>query len=533
MKRLIILFVLLISCPYFSKALNEWDINQIPDSLLKDANAVIRMFTTTYSRESIEKYSVKVDFVVSVMNENGYSNGVLFVNYDNNSQISDIRENIFDAKGNLTKSVKKKEFEDFAYNNDYTIYSDDRVKGYSPSNNYYPYTIQYSYTVEFKALNGFGAWLPQKWYNVSTEKAELIIETPSEFGLKHLEINGEFDFSESNTDNKLLYKWSVSNLKAIPHDRSAPDYLDIFPAVLLSPDQISYEGTTGDFSSWSNYGKWVYELTKDRQELPLSTVEKIKALTDNCASQKEKVKAVYKYMQDKTRYVNISLGIGGYQPAFASAVDENGYGDCKALSNYTKALLNGIGIESFYTEIGSGRSRKIKYPDFPSVNQTNHIILCVPLDNDTIWLECTSQNFPFGYIGGGNSDRYCLLISEEGGKLAKTPVYPTNRNTRHSSMNITLSANGSADFQFNSEFKNYLYEDLFYLINKSKEEQKKGLLKLLEGNDLQLSIFEMKDVSDNEAIASLHVGGENRKLCIENRESAICGTKLSFSKFFY
>ena len=52
----------------------------------------------------------------------------------------------------------------------------------------------------------------------------------------------------------------------------------------------------------------------------------------------EKAKIVYKYMQEKTRYISVQVGIGGFKPMLAKDVDRLGYGDCKALSNYTKAL---------------------------------------------------------------------------------------------------------------------------------------------------------------------------------------------------
>ncbi|WP_423126362.1 DUF3857 domain-containing protein [Gaoshiqia sp. Z1-71] len=489
-------------------AQNKLDVSLIPDSLKKDANAVIRNSSRVYNRLSVDKYTLEVNYTVTVLNSRGIHAAELAVYYDRNSSVSSIKENIYDAKGNLLKAIKRKDFNDYASNSSYTLYSDNRVIHYKPSNNNYPYTVEYSYTVDHKSTVGFGNWLPHDWFGISTEKAELIVKTPATLELRYKELNHPFIFEKKEQDNVIRYSWSASHLKAIAYEPSMSDYLDIFPVVVLSPAEISYEGTSGNFNSWKNYGDWVYGLINKRDELSTASLDEIKLLTDPISDQKEKVKTLYKYMQQKTRYVNISLGIGGFQPAPATEVHAKGYGDCKALSNYMRALLKGIGVESYYTEIGNGPSRKIKFPEFASANQTNHIILCVPVEQDTIWLECTNQNYPFGYIGTGNSDRYALLVTEQGGKLVRTPVYGTDKNTRTSQLKVDLQENGSALFELNSGFRNSLYSDVFPLIYLSKEDQKKELLKSLSGGGLQIADFLVQDTSTGEAAADLYVKGQ-------------------------
>ncbi len=74
----------------------------------------------------------------------------------------------------------------------------------------------------------------------------------------------------------------------------------------------------------------------------------------------------------------MQLGIGGYKPIAAEKVFSVNYGDCKALSNYMKAMLEVAGIKSNLVVIGNGMPSLNR--NFASVNQANHMILCVPLE---------------------------------------------------------------------------------------------------------------------------------------------------------
>ena len=81
-------------------------------------------------------------------------------------------------------------------------------------------------------------------------------------------------------------------------------------------------------------------------------------------------------MQKSTRYVNVSLGVGGWQPIAAKDVYKHGYGDCKALSNYMKALLKEAGITAHYTLVNAGARARRLLADLPG-SSFNHAILCV------------------------------------------------------------------------------------------------------------------------------------------------------------
>jgi hypothetical protein len=199
-------------------------------------------------------------------------------------------------------------------------------------------------------------------------------------------------------------------------------------------------------------------------------------------------------MQQKTRYVSIQLGIGGFQPMLASEVDKLGYGDCKALSNYMKALLKVVDINAVYTLIGNG-SLKIEHEDFSSADQMNHAILCVPLVKDTVWLECTSQRLPSNYISSSNANRFALLIDQNGGQLVKTPIFSEKDNFINRKIKVDLKEDGSAICQLKESYGGLAYDRVFMEKYLSEKEQKEATLE-----SLNLSSFSIEKIELNELI---------------------------------
>ncbi|MES1220219.1 MAG: DUF3858 domain-containing protein, partial [Bacteroidota bacterium] len=198
------------------------------------------------------------------------------------------------------------------------------------------------------------------------------------------------------------------------------------------------------------------------------------------------------YLQKNTRYVSIQLGIGGWQPYDAKYVASKGYGDCKALSNYMFSLLKEAGIPAYYTVIKAGDDERDIYTEFPS-SQFNHVIVCVPLNKDTVWLECTDQNKPTGYMGSFTGNRHALLITENGGKLVRTPKYGLNENLQVRHVKAKLDEEGTLQMTTNSLYEAEQQDDVNDVINYlSKEKVKEYLHRHFDFGTYDITAFDYK-----------------------------------------
>jgi hypothetical protein len=191
---------------------------------------------------------------------------------------------------------------------------------------------------------------------------------------------------------------------------------------------------------------------------------------------KKKIDLLYNYMQQNTRYISIQLGIGGWQPFDASYVSQKKYGDCKALTNFMYSLLKEAGIRSLYTLVKAGRHSRYMVEDFPA-QQFNHAILSIPLTKDTMWLECTSQTLPTGYMSNMTCNRFALMVDEDGGHLVTTPRYSLKENLQLRKITAVIDQTGKLDADIETAYGGTQQDELFDMITTSSKKEQLEYLK--------------------------------------------------------
>lgn len=509
-KPILLLLLVVFSNSLFSQESNVSSLN-IPQNLRENANAVIRNESTLVTVESVDKMRVRVSRTVTVLNKLGRSYVQAGVGYDNDLEITSLSAEIFDSRGERIKKIRKKDFLDYSGAGS-DLYTDNRIKTLEYTPTRYPYTIKFDYEYKTSTTGFIPRWNPIDMYYAGLEKSTytLVNETSNEIRVK--EKNFE-DFSIQKNQLSNGFEYSLENVSPLKYESYSIGIDNLTPELMVASSVFSLKGVRGSGDNWKDFGKWMYDkLLLGRANLDEATKRKVLELTKNANDPIDKAKIIYKYMQEKTRYISVQVGIGGWEPIAANQVDKVGYGDCKGLTNYMKALLDVAGVESYYTVVYADQQVDID-KDFASLQGT-HVILNIPNSGNDLWLECTSQTMPFGFLGDFTDNRNVLVVTPEGGIIKRTPAYLNDDNLQVTKALIELDGSGNVKAQIEKKSEGTQYDDSYPIEDLSKEE----LLNYYKAtvwnynNNLEVNSFTLEN--DKDAVSFIE------KLDVEVKEYA-------------
>jgi len=428
------------------------------------------LLETTTTVEYNGKKIVTTKHVDILINEpEGDEYGEIAIRYSDMQKLGRVRAMILDRYGNKVRTISKGEMTDRSAISSISFYEDEYVMEFTAKHNVYPYRVVYSYTLQEDEFISFAYWVPVLDIDIPTRRAVLKLEVPSGTGMDYgLSAVGEPEVQDNGKTT--LYTWQTS-YEGIPHGEIyAPHYAEIYPWVDVFPTTFLYD-QPGTCSNWTEFGNWVCDLNEGLDELPQSEQIKIDALVKNEDHVIDKVKSLYDHLQEETRYVNISLETGGYKPYPADYVAEKKYGDCKALTNYFRSVLSYAGIPSCYSLVYAGNRKKMVDTSLVTT-QFNHAILMVPVNGDTLWLDCTTKR-PFGEVSTFIHDRKALVVKRDDSRFAQIPAVDNEELVRKRTVRFELTMNGGLKGEFSTKFTGRDFDRLHSLhrsINRNTKE---------------------------------------------------------------
>jgi hypothetical protein len=473
---------------------------QLPALLTEDAHAVVRLDQMTVDILSGREMKISARRVVTVLDKLGNSYVDAYLRYNNAIKVNKIYAVVYNVLGSEIRRIKEKEFKDISAVNGGTLYSDSRVKYLEYTPVQYPYTIEFNYTISTANTGVVPSWYFLSNYGESVEKSQITFNfTSPELQPEFRECNMEsIELTKEQSAGGITY--AASNIKAITHEQLGPAFRKLAPHIKTRLVNFHYEGYDAKAENWNTLGRWITDnLLNGQGELPETTIRTARNLVRDLSDPMEKARAIYKYVQENTRYISVQVGIGGLKPISAMEVDKVKYGDCKGLSNYTMALLKAVGVPAYYCHIQAGREKVNFIEDFADISQGNHVILAIPEGEEMHWIDCTSTTLPFGFLGDFTDDRTALLVGPEGGKLIRTPAYLNDTNYLQTLADFELSDKGVITGDVTITTKGIQYDNHFGLEEKTQDDLLKHYRQYWSHiNNLQLPSIEF--VNDKDAV---------------------------------
>lgn len=306
------------------------------------------------------------------------------------------------------------------------------------------------------------------YYPVIYSKLEIKVDNKVTLDFKQFNIEGlKITFKKEKKKHYTIYTWVSENMDGYEMENNTPNYKNYYPH--LHPVIEGYYNEKDTYVKISSDVKdlysWYYSLTKElntkaqNQEI----AKLVSSLTSGINLEKEKVRAIYYWVQNNIKYIDYEYALGGFVPREAATVFTRKFGDCKDNSNLLHEMLRLAGIESSLTWIGT-RSIPYSYSELPTPAVDNHMILTYQDDQETYYLDATGRFLPLEYPSAFIQGKEGLVgISEGEFKINEILVIPPEKNRETISSVIEIDGSSIKGHALKT-LSGYQKMDVFYAL---------------------------------------------------------------------
>lgn len=302
--------------------------------------------------------------------------------------------------------------------------------------------------------------------------------------------NKSISYHAYNNDKKPLIKKINGMVKysTIFEDTAYSENEDFMPP----SDDIIGVLTLSSLSDWKQIADWWREqINKNTVDDPAISAKALDLVKDKVSS-KDKVHAILEFIQDKFRYVPMSLGDHMVDLHNTIEVFKNRYGDSKDLVVLTKQMLKKSGIDADIC-LFSGEFNGNPRHQLPNLAAFDHVILQVNADGQKYFVDPQAKGFDLGELPSSYDNAYVLIIGPDSYRFDNLGVADESFHSVTTTSDIVLSDDGSANYQVHVQMPVEASEDI-----KSSWDSSSDVSKQKFWDNLQATFAQGGKITDHE-----------------------------------
>lgn len=199
------------------------------------------------------------------------------------------------------------------------------------------------------------------------------------------------------------------------------------------------------YKSWDDMGRWYWGLVKDQFTADDEVRRRVAEITKGATDDKAKVRAVYDWVVQKTRYVALEFGIHGFKPYRCAQIFARGFGDCKDKATLIVTMLKELGIQATIVIVRTGLRGDFG-TDVASLAPFDHAIAYVP--SMDLYLDGTAEFTGSTELPQMDRGSLAIQVNEGKPKLVHLPIPPASESVSKKSVEATLAPDGSAQVEW-------------------------------------------------------------------------------------
>jgi len=439
----------------------------------KGKSSLFLLFDISLELHEDWSYTSKMHKKIKILKEKAKYLGEISIPYERGREkITDIKAHTITPDGEKHRYSKIQEFRTYK---GYRMYSDARVKLITMPQVNVGSILEYEATITTKESpikNAF--WDSFSFdYAVPIKELNYTITFPKQFNMQYVEFNLEHKPTITETDSTTTYSWHLEDIFT-PSERES----------YMPPPSLDYIKNVIEFSSiknWSDVSDWYYSLVQKNLKINRSIEKTTEKVIEDHIGIKNKTRAILEYIQENFRYVSMSFGDNALEPHPTNYVFRNKYGDCKDLSLLCMAMLKVAGIKSYVALFKDEFSISDPQYDPPFPTLFDHVLLLVEdFEGGNFYIDPLLDGYDIGQYPMLYQRAYTFIITEDGGRFDRFPIFDEKRDYSHRKETITIKPNGLGIVEVEALWDLDFSINMRQKFNALDDEQRKKLFQALD-----------------------------------------------------